>query len=302
MIIDAHIHMVPVAIVGLDTSHSVEFARSMNAPDCPQSHRITGMTVAACLRFSTPFQSEQGLDERQKQLVSWGVPVTLDFDEAVSECDAIMLEINDPAYHLDYFTRCVGLGKPVFIDKPLADTLENGMAICDLAASNALRVFSASSLRFVRELDEARCRMPQPSLVWTYGPLGRAPSGSSIVWYGVHAFEMLQRAMGSGSSCVTTTNTASGLVCVVDYTDGRRGVVELTRDNYLYGGCLRDKENAVPFNVDLSHAYTSELRVIESFFAGAEPPCTMDDALEVMALLDAAEKSSQTQKTESVRR
>ena len=83
-----------VAIIGLDTSHSVEFTRSMNDPQCPDNRRTTGLTAVSCLRFSTPFQSEDGLDQRQKLLESWGVPVTANFDEAVADCDAIMLEIN----------------------------------------------------------------------------------------------------------------------------------------------------------------------------------------------------------------
>lgn len=272
----------------------------MNDPECPEDRRITGMTAVSCLRFSTPFQSEEGLDARQKQLESWGVPVTLDFDEAVADCDAIMLEINDPAYHLDYFRRCAGLGKPIFLDKPLADSIENGRVVCDLARSNNVRVFSASSLRFVAELGEAIDRLPQPSMVWTYGPLGKAPAGSSIVWYGVHAFEMIERAIGRGARSVQAANTANGVVCTVDYDDGRRGVVELTRDSHLYGGCLRDREMAVPYSVDMSRAYTSELRAIEAFFQGGDPGCSMDDALEVMALLDAAEKSSQSGKPEAV--
>ncbi len=289
-----------VAIIGLDTSHAVEFARSMNDPMCPEERRITGMTAVSCLRFSTPFQSEEGLDQRQRQLESWGVRVTQDFAEAVTGCDAIMLEINDPAYHLEYFVRCSELVKPMYIDKPLADTVENGRKIYDLAKSNALRVFSASSLRFVSELRDASAAIPQPMYVWTYGPLGKAPAGSSIIWYGVHSFEMLQRAMGPAGRSVSTTSTSSGVVCVVDYQDGRRGVVELTDGSYLYGGCLRGKDNVVPYNVNMTHAYTAELKEIEAFFAGGKPPCSMEDALEVMAMLDAAEKSLHTKKPEPV--
>ncbi|MEN6356168.1 MAG: Gfo/Idh/MocA family oxidoreductase [Armatimonadota bacterium] len=288
------------AIIGLDTSHSVEFSRSINDPECPAERKIDGMQVVSCLRFSTPFQSEEGLDKRQEQLESWGVPVTLDFDEAIADCDAIMLEVNDPTYHLEYFKKCADLGKPIFLDKPLADTIQNGKAIYDLAASKNLRIFSTSSLRFTSELAEASSQIPQPKMVWTYGPLGKAPAGSSIIWYGVHAFEMLQRAIGSGAVSVQSANTSTGVVCTVDYDDGRRGVVELTEGSWIYGGCLRDKEHAVSYSVDMSKAYTSMLRKVEAFFKGTEQPATLDDALEIMALLDAAEKSSQSHKLEKV--
>ncbi len=182
----------------------------MQAPDCPQDQRVEGMRAVTCLRFETPFQDRQGLDERQAQLEAWGVSVTEDFDEAVVDCDALLVEINDSQYHLDYFARVAGLGKPLFLDKPIADTIENGRRICALAADNSLRFFSSSSLRFVPTLIEACETVPDPLYCSVYGPLGRAPAGSSIVWYGVHSFEMLQRAMGRGAQNLSTLKDGAG--------------------------------------------------------------------------------------------
>ena len=131
------------------------------------------------------------------------------------------------------FTSTCELGKPFFFDKPLADTIDNGSKICALAAENNARFFSASSLRFVPALTQACNVVPEPRCCTVYGPLGQAPAGSSIVWYGVHSFEMLQRAMGRGARKLQTRQDDSGVVVVVDYANGARGVVELTV------GCIR---------------------------------------------------------------
>lgn len=283
-----------IALIGLDTSHAVEFARRMQAPDCDPEMRVAGMKAVRCLRFPTPFMNEEGLDERQKQLEAWGVKVTTDFEEAVSDCDALMLEINDPAYHLEYFRKCADLGKPLFLDKPLADNLENGRAICDLARAKGVRVLSCSSLRFAPDLEEACQALPEPRYVSTFGPLGIAPAGSSIVWYGVHAFEMLQRALGRGAAKVFARRDCAGVVTVVEYGDGRRGVVELTEGAYNYGGFLRGQGQSRPFVVDGRRLYSDQLEVVHRFFRGEEPPLQLEDTLEVMALLDAAERSSQS--------
>jgi predicted dehydrogenase len=280
-----------IAIIGLDTSHSIEFTRRMQAPDCPDDQRVAGMRAVKCLRFETPFQDQQGLDQRQAQMQAWGVQVTADFDEAVADCDAFLVEINDPQHHLDYFTRIAGLGKPVFLDKPLADTIENGRKICALAADHELRFFSASSLRFVPSLTQACEAVPEPLCAIVYGPLGLAPAGSSIVWYGVHAFEMLQRAMGRGAQTLSTRKDGVGVVVTVDYANGNRGIVELTEGAYIYGGCLRTTATAAPFVVDMHRAYTDQLVEIERFLQGAEPPMEVEDTLEVMAMLDAAERA-----------
>jgi len=288
---------IKVALIGLDTSHTVEFARRMQAPDCPEDERVQGMEAITCLRFETPFQDKEGLDKRQAQIEAWGVKVTTDFDEAIDGCHAIMLEINDGAYHLEYFKKVAGLGKPIFLDKPLADNIENGRKIYDMAKEKSIRVFSSSSLRYIPNLDQAAEEVPDAMYASMYGPVGVAPAGSSIVWYGVHAFEMLERAMGIGAKSVFARKDDAGVVAVVDYPDARRGVVELTTGVYSYGGLVRNKQKVFPFIADTKRLYTVELEHVIEFFRGGPPAASMEDALEVMAMLDAAEKSSQSGKT-----
>ena len=289
-----------VALIGLDTSHTIEFTRRMQAPDVAPEQKVEGIKALTCLRFSTPFQSEEGLDQRQAQLEAWGVKVTMDFDEAVAGCDALMLEINDGAYHPEYFKKSMDLGKPIFLDKPLADNIENGKIIYDLAKKKKVRVFVASSLRFVPQLIEACDAIPEPAFATMYGPLGKAPAGSSIVWYGVHAFEMLERAIGRGAVSVSVMRDKAGVVADVEYKDSRRGLVELSEGSWLYGGNLRTKDKSAPFVVNMGRAYSDLLTEIVKFFRGGKPPVSMDDTLEIMGMLDAAERSYQSGKPEKI--
>ncbi|HBC89513.1 MAG TPA: hypothetical protein DCZ94_21460 [Lentisphaeria bacterium] len=292
-----------VALIGLDTSHTVEFAKRIQAADCPADQKITGLRASACLRFSTPFQNEDGLNVRQKQLEAWGIRVTTDFDDAVKECDAIMIEINDPSHHLEYFKKCVALEKPIFLDKPLADNIENGLEIVRLAKENKVNAISASPLRFDANLIKTCSEMPKPAQVNVYGPLGRpAPTGSSIVWYGVHAFEMLEKAIGKGASCITVRVDGSGAVAIVDYPDKRRGIVELTKGVYIYGGTLRDSKAAISYSVEAGKFYTGLMKDVEKFFRTGEASFTLEDAVEVMAMLDAADRSFKSGSTETVYR
>jgi predicted dehydrogenase len=289
-----------VALIGLDTSHAVEFPRRMQAPDCPAGDRVPGLRAVTCLRFETPFQDARGLDLRQEQLEAWGVRVTTSFEQAVADCDAIMIEINDAAPHVQWFERCASLGKPVFLDKPLADTVAGGRRILQAAARAGTRFFSSSSLRFVAELEESCGRVPAPRRAGLYGPLGRAPAGSSIVWYGVHAFEMLERAMGRGARTVRAMGDASDAVFLVDYGERRCGVVELTEGAYVYGGSLRAEREGSAFTVDTAGMYSALLRRIQAFFGGGPAPASPEDALEVLAMLEAAEKALATGRAQEV--
>ena len=65
----------------------------------------------------------------------------------------------------------------------------------------------ASSLRFDANIVKAHEEMPQIDQGITWGPLGQAAAGSSIVWYGIHTFEMLEKIMGLGAIAVTAVLT-----------------------------------------------------------------------------------------------
>ena len=289
-----------VGLIGLDSSHTVEFARRMVAPDCPEDQRVFGLRPLTCLRFPSPFQSEAGLDQRQKLLEDWGIKVTTLFREAVAGCDALMLEINDPAQHLEYIEACADLGKMIFLDKPMADSIANGRRILELARSKDLKILSMSSLRLPQALVSACEKMPRPLFAHAFGAYGTAPAGSSIVWYGVHTFEMLQRAMGRGASGVYTRQDGAGVTAVVRYPENRRGVVELSEGAHVYGGVLRDRERAIPFVADTSRTYVDQLVRVEKFFRTGETPLELQDTFEVMAMLDAAQRSLDSGKEEEV--
>jgi len=296
--------MIKVAIIGLDTSHSVEFPRLMQAPDCPPDQRVPGLRAVTCLRFETPFQSKKGLDQRQSRLESWGVHVTTCFEEAVADCDAIMLEINDGAYHLNYFKKAAALGKPVFLDKPLAGSLADGRAILRLMRKHNTRVWSGSSIPFCPEVAGTCARFAEIKRAHVFGAMGDAPAGDSLVWYGVHSFEMLQRIMGNGALAVRALETSGSVVTVADYGAGREGVVEAIRGTWSYGGRVQGlidkKEKVIPFVCNCDHAYRDLLRLIKAFFKGAAAPVTMNTTFEGLALMTAARQSIKTGKAVKV--
>ena len=285
-----------VAIIGLDTSHSVAMPKLMNDPACEPDMKVSGLKAVTCLRFETPFQGKEGLDNRQAQLEGWGVKVTLDFDEAIADCDAIMMEINDPAYHLDYFKRLANLGKPIFLDKPMAANVAESRAIMDLARRYGTRVWSGSSLPFSPAIKAAMEKTNgQPVVIGScFGAMGTAPAGDSLIWYGVHSFEMLQRLMGTGAKFVRSIDNDVSVVTSVDYADGRRGVIESIRGMWAYGGRIQTKNQVQFFSVDSSRLYHDLLLEVKAFFNGAEAPVPMEQTFEGMAMMEAARKSIET--------
>ncbi|MBO7742403.1 MAG: Gfo/Idh/MocA family oxidoreductase [Victivallales bacterium] len=292
---------IKIAVIGLDTSHAVEFPRLIQDPKTDDALRVNGLKVTRCLRFRTPFQSDAGLNQRQEYLESIGVEVTEDFERAVGDCDAVSININDPSRHLEFFEKCAKLGKRIFLDKPVAEDLTAAAAICRCARENNVEFFSSSALRFDLDFVAGCSRNPAPDTLHVWGPVGKAAACSAIVWYGVHSFEMLQRGMGPGAAAVTTIPDRKGYVCHVDYYDGRRGIVELTSGDGFgalfrsFGkpGDLVTVTGKVPF-------YCCLLNEVRDFFQGGKSPVDVESSFEVMAMLDAAERSAASGRKEVV--
>ena len=289
-----------IAVIGMDTSHAVELPKLMQDPNAPLS--ISGMRVTRAMRFETPFQNKEGLDKREEYLRSIGVEVTEDFDYAVGDCDAIMLEINDPSLHLEYFEKAAVLGKPIFLDKPFADTIENTRKIIEIGKKYNVRYFTSSSLRFTVGLTGLLNQNVKVNSSYAWGPLGKAAAGSSIVWYGVHTFEQVERIMGIGAETVTTVPSGKGVVCVVKYKDGRSAVAELNEDKWVYGAVVRDDTEQEAFCTVRGKTpfYYSLMEQIRLFFLGIDDIVSIEDSFEVMALCEAADKSFNSGKPEKV--
>jgi predicted dehydrogenase len=291
-----------LAIIGLDTSHAVEFPKLMQDPTIPEERKIPQLKVTKALRFPSAFQPEAGQDARQQYLESIGITVTRDFDEAVSDCDGILIEINDPSLHLEYFEKCAKLGKSIFLDKPFADNWANTMKIMEIAKENNVRFFTSSALRFDYDITNAKKDWGKLACATIFGPVGTAPSGSSIIWYGCHTVEMLQTVMGRGAVAVDCKTLKDGYIFTVSYPDGRHGVIDMSKKAFRYGIAARDIENNTLQFVQASCQipfYCMLLKEAVKFFNGEEV-LPLEDSLEVMSILDACDRAAKSGKTEIV--
>jgi hypothetical protein len=281
-----------IGIIGLDTSHTVAFTKLLQAADTPAEQRVEGLRVVHAMRFPSPFQDDKGQDERQAQMVALGVAMKPSVAELAQGMDALFLEINDPALHLDFFRRVAGLGLPVFIDKPLAANLADARQILALAAEHKTNVWSSSSLRFVRRLVAAKQEMTAPpTFCNVFGALGKAAAGSDIVWYGCHVTEMLVTAMGCGAQGVMAVEDPAGVVAVVSYAGGRRAVAEYSRGSYKYGGRIQAGNEVKYFDNTGDVLYYNLLVEIKRWLETGAIPVSLGESFEVQAIMEAVEQS-----------
>ena len=283
--------MIKVAMIGADSSHTVEYARRMCDPSFAPDQRVYGLLPVSCMAVPSAFQDEAGIAARCEVLRGLGVTrITTDVQSALEGADAVMVESNDPAEHLFYMEQCAAGGMPVWLDKPLAATVVDGKKILELVQRNNIPFFTSSPLRFAADAVEFHRTHPAPRELSLYGALGEAKRGSGVVWYGVHTFELLQLMMKGRAVELSAQKNLNGVKCVVNYEDGRTAKVELRSGRYAYGGTA----DGDSFEVAAPNAefYGSTIKEIEKFFRTGVAPVAPEAALEVTAMLEAVDRST----------
>ncbi len=136
-------------IIGLDTSHVTAFTQLLNAPDPKPG--VAGVRVVAAYPGGSPdlpASRDRVAGYTQELREKYGVAIVGSIEELLSRVDVVLLESVDGRPHLEQARPVFQAHKPVFIDKPVAGSLADAIAIFELARATNTPCFSSSSLRF----------------------------------------------------------------------------------------------------------------------------------------------------------
>jgi hypothetical protein len=285
-----------LGIIGADTSHATAFTKMLNDSTSPD--HVPGARVVAAYKGGSPDieASRTRVDQFTAALRDrWQVKIVDSIEELCGEVDAVLLTSNDGRVHLAQARVAITAHKPLFIDKPLASTLEDARDIARLAKEASVPWFSSSSLRFG---GVAALRSPDVAgaLTWGPGPLEEHHQ-LDLSWYAIHPIELLYTLMGKGCEDVTRISTADTDIMVGRWKGGRVGTVRALRPYGDYGAVVYRKNSKgqtsqVAGKVD--GGYGPLVREIVQFFETGRPPVSNDETLEIFAFMDAAQRSKES--------
>jgi hypothetical protein len=280
-----------LGIVGTDTSHVIGFATAFNDTGSPD--HVPGARIVAAFKGGSPDipASRDRIDGFTRQLQEkYGVEIVATIAELCRRVDGVLLTSNDGRVHLAQAREIIAARKPVFIDKPLASTLEDAREIARLAKEAGVPWFSTSTLRYaVAGLKTADLSGVE---VWGPGPL-EEHHHLDLSWYAIHEAEMLFTLLGTGCEEVTRLESADASVVACRWKDGRIGTMRALRPYSDYGAVLfRKTDKSQTSETRPIRATTGELdRDLVKFFTSRIPPVPNEETLELMAFLDAAQRS-----------
>lgn len=280
-----------VGIIGLDTSHVVHFTRLLNAENPPP--KLAGCRVVAAYPQGSPdIESSVSRVPRYTQEVqAMGVEIVDSIAELLPRVDAVLLETNDGRPHLRQALPVLKAGKRMFIDKPMAASLVDVIAIFEAAKHYGVPLFSTSALRYGKGTVAAHQGSIGPIVGCdTHCSCPLEPTHPDLFWYGIHGVEPLFAVMGTGCKSVSRTHTAGEDLAVGVWEGGRIGSFRGMRvGKSTYGGLAFGTTGTL--EVGTYGGYEPLVVIIVDFFRHGVPPITAEETIEIFAFMEAADLS-----------
>jgi len=277
-------------IIGTDTSHVPAFTKAF------REHPEWKITVVAAYKGGSPDLpvSANRLEGFAKTIRDeYGVEIVESIDALLAKVDVVLLESVDGRPHLAQVTPVLKAKKPVFIDKPLAASLEDARKIVELSKSTGTPIFSTSSVRYVGDVPQMRAidSIGKVTRVQANYQLNIIEHHPDLFYYGIHGVEALYSVLGTGCDRLTRKVTTETDVTTCVWKDGRVGV---------YNALLKagDKQPVLMLtgtkgaaNTTSTGTYDGLIPKIAEFFHTGKSPVAVTETLEVIAFMTAAQIS-----------
>lgn len=277
-------------ILGCDTSHVIAFTNLINNPQATGPIADVEVTVAYPGGSPDLPDSANRVDGFVKQLREKGIKIVDSLEDFAKQCDVVLLESVDGRPHLKQF-RAVAHGQPIFVDKPAAASLADVIAIYRVAEETHTPVYSASSLRFCKEVEETAHSDKLGELLGcaTSGPMSVEEHHPDLFWYGIHGVEPLYAILGTGCETVSRTDTDLASLVVGKWKNGRIGTYRGLHKGYNFALTAYGTKGVVQRSG--MSGYENAVAEICKFFKSGKPPVSREEVVEVYAFMEAADES-----------
>lgn len=283
--------VIRVGVIGLDTSHAGAFAGEMNKENPEED--VAGVKIVAAYPKGSPDieSSTKRVPEYTEDFKKRGIEIVDSIPALLEKVDAVCLETNDGRPHYEQLLPVLQAGKPCFIDKPIAGSLADAVAIFEASKKYKTPVFSSSSLRYMAMAQKVRAGEIGDVLGCdAFSPAHLEETHPDLFWYGIHGVEALFTVMGTGCESVQRASSPGVDVVVGTWSKGRVGTFRGIREGGSgYGGRAFGSKGVV----DLGGygGYRPLVVEIVKFFKTGKPPVSEMETLEIYAFMEAADES-----------
>ena len=193
--------------------------------------------------------------------------------------------------HLKQAKAVIAAGKPLWVDKPVADDLADVIELFRLAKEKKVPCWSSSSARYGEGIVGARGNEELGDIVGcdVFGASSWAEFHPSLYLYGIHAVEPLFAVMGRGCETVQRIKTDRLDMAVGVWKGGRIGTFRDLRGGQTdFKTIIYGKKS---MGTGKSLGYTPLLVEMVKFFKTGKPPVDPEETIEIYTFMSAADES-----------
>lgn len=277
--------MLSIGIVGSDNSHALAYSTLLNieqvAGDSARATHIWGAEEA---------RTQEVADKAQIGVI---VP---NLEAMIGQVDAVFVEDRDGRLHAEHAIPFLERGIPVFVDKPLACSLEDCGRILAAARTNDTFVTSFSSLRTCATTDalaEQAASIGEIRSAQFAGPCDFESVYGGAYFYATHTVEIALRLLGEDVRSLSAVRSGDMAAVNVIWNNGALGSLSYVGDaEYHFFATLFGTKGMVSGEVLANHdGYRTSCELVLEGITSGKRLYSEADMVRPIAMIHAIELS-----------
>lgn len=286
--------VIRIGIVGSDNSHAQRFPELTNLQETPENMKVKGIKVVAIF----------GLEKARTEEVAKAaqIPEIVEKPEdMLGKVDAVMVVFRHGGLHYQYAKPFLKNGLPVFVDKPFCAASKDCEKMVELAEKHNALLTSYSTLRFAdsyRKFKEEMKGFGEIVSGLSKSPADRNSEYGGLVFYGIHATELMEETFGLGVTEVTARENGDDVVATCGYQDGKLVSLFLLKNAvHNFHLVVYGKEKWGSHEIDAGTCYRDGLLKFQEMIKTGQKPLEYKQMIEPVLVIEAIEKSLKKGKT-----
>ena len=256
------------------------FIDEWHANNYPQWFREAKRAAEFELGYAWEEKTQPGGRPLEKWCADFGMTPAGSIEEVIEKSDCLcVLAPSNPEVHERLADLPLKSGKPLYIDKPFADSKAAAERIFSLAEKHHTPLMSSSALRFGDELISGKLQEMKPFLFCTTG------GGSSFDEYGIHQLEMIVSIMGADVRNMKLTGDPEKFSLVLEYGNGNLAQISYARARLPFTVIASNGKAAEVFPV-IHNTFQNLIGAMLDFFATGKSIIPKEQTVGIAALLE----------------
>lgn len=284
--------MFRIGILGSDNSHALAFSKLCNIPDDNGQYLYDDVRIVAIYgNDDDPAHTKQVAEEGKIPLIA-KTP-----NEFYGNVDAVMVVYRRGSLHIKDILPFVEKGYPVWIDKPIAVSIEDVKALRKAVEKNNTLITGGSTLKYNYDILTLQGQAQDKEL------LGDVKGGSlnfpgclsneydGLFFYGSHLCEMCLSVFGYDIKSIYASAINDGNIAVIAEYEDKQVMLQFFDAVNQYFVTVHGTKGSVTRQLDISIIYKLGFEQFVKMLRSQRMPLSFDELVKPVYMLNAIEQS-----------